>query len=149
MSLAGIRSNRGDAYQRSVAVYWIVNMLTKDEIVSVQVDSVGLPGEAELVYGDDIVLINKDGNKNYIQAKVNQTDHHYWRLSDRVLREELLSAKKQLLADSSCLFYFYSRTPFGVFQRFIEEVSLYSKLNEFKRVAAQNVQTVFASCRFS
>lgn len=144
MSLAGIRSNRGDAYQRSVAVYWIVNMLTKDEIVSVQVDSVGLPGEAELVYGDDIVLISKDRNKTYIQAKVNQTDHHFWRLSDSVLREELLSAKKQLTLDPNCLFCFYSRTPFGVFQRLIEEACLFSGLAEFKSVAAQNVKTVLA-----
>lgn len=145
MSLAGIRSNRGDAYQRSVAVYWIVKMLTKDEIVSVQVDSVGLPGETQLVFGDDIVLISKERNKIYIQAKVNQTDHHFWRVSDSVLREELLSAKKQLAADPNCLFYFYSRTPFGVFQRLIEEVCLYSELAEFKKVAAKNVQSVFTS----
>ncbi len=119
-------------------------MLTKDEIISVQVDSVGLPEETELVYGDDIVLISKDRNRTYIQAKVNQADHHFWRLSDSVLKEELLSAKKQLTVDPNCLFYFYSRTPFGVFQRFIEEACLYSGVAEFKRVAAKNVKTVLA-----
>jgi hypothetical protein len=40
MSLAGIRSNRGDTYQRSVALSLIVEMLLDENITGLQVDAV-------------------------------------------------------------------------------------------------------------
>ncbi|MFK5950094.1 MAG: hypothetical protein QM500_15125 [Methylococcales bacterium] len=144
MSLAGIRSNRGDTYQRSVAIHFIVEMLLGDEIEGVQVDSVAIPGNDELIFGDDIVIFKADGKKCYIQAKVNQTLHHLWSITDSVLKKELLAAREQLLSDTSGEFHFYSRTPFGDFQRFIEEVKLYSDYPAFIRVSAKKHQVVLA-----
>jgi hypothetical protein len=137
VSLQGIRSNRGDTYQRSVALYWVVKMLLKNNISGVQVDVVATPGIEEHVYGDDIVVLFDDGNRDFIQAKVNQKDHQYWSLSDLVLKKELLAAKQQLLLDENCRFYFYSRTPFGVLQRLVEEASLYSDVVVFERESAK------------
>jgi hypothetical protein len=138
MSLAGIRSNRGDHYQRSVALYWIVNMLTDDNIIGIQVDSVSLPNEDIQVFGDDIVVLQRDGKKIYIQAKVNQPKHQEWRLSDTTLRKELCAAKKQLLQDNDCEFHLYSRTPFGELHRLVEEINLYPDYPAFVRESANN-----------
>ena len=135
MSLAGIRSNRGDTYQRSVALYLIVEMLLDGNIAGLQVDAVALPNENYLIYGDDIVITFSDGKKRFLQAKVNQSNHQFWSLTDAVLKKELISAKNQLLADPSCDFYFYSRTPFNVLQRLVEEVNVYPDHQSFHRVA--------------
>ena len=143
MSLAGVRSNRGDAYQRAVALYWAVQMLLNDELEGIQVDSIGLPDKDTLVLGDDVVVLFRDGHKNYIQAKVNQRNHQYWKVSDPVLIKELISAKEQLVSDNSCEFHFYSRTPFGVFQRFVEEVKLYPNYIAFLSRSAKKHQTIF------
>jgi len=135
MSLAGIRSNRGDTYQRSVALYWVVDMLLDEKVTGIQVDAVSLPDEDYLIYGDDIVVLFKDGNKRFVQAKVNQADHQYWKLTDAVLKKELISARNQLLVDPECDFYFYSRTPFYLLQRLIEEAKLYNDYQSFLSAA--------------
>jgi len=137
MSLAGIRSNRGDTYQRSVAVYWIVRMLLDENIAGLQVDSTALPNENYLIHGDDIVILFNSGKKCFIQAKVNQSDHQHWKLKDTVLKKELISARDQLLVDPNCDFHFYSRTPFGPLQRLVEEANLHSDYQAFLRVGPQ------------
>ena len=138
MSLAGIRSNRGDTYQRSVALFVIVDMLLNENITGLQVDAIALPNEKYLIYGDDIVIIFNNGDKRFLQAKVNQPNHQYWKLTDTVLKKELISARNQLLVDLSCGFYFYSRTPFGTLQRIVEEANLYPDYQAFQRVAPKN-----------
>jgi hypothetical protein len=137
MSLAGIRSHRGDTYQRSVALYWIVEMLVDENISGIQVDAVALPDEDYLIYGDDIVILFSNGHKRFLQTKVNQTDHQYWKFTDTVLKNELISARDQLLVEPDCDFYFYSRTPFNMLQRLIEEANLHPDYRSFLRVAPQ------------
>lgn len=137
MSLAGIRSNRGDTYQRSIALYWVVEMLLDENIAGIQVDAVALPDEDYPIYGDDIVILFSNGHKRFLQAKVNQSDHQYWKLTDAVLKKELISARDQLLVEPDCDFYFYSRTPFNQLQRLIEEANLYPDYQSFLRVAPQ------------
>ncbi|MDA3822681.1 MAG: hypothetical protein PF450_08760, partial [Bacteroidales bacterium] len=61
----------------------------------------------------------------------------YWKLTDTVLKKELISARNQLLVDLSCDFYFYSRTPFHTLQRIVEEANLYPDYQAFQRVAPQ------------
>lgn len=135
MSLAGIRSNRGDTYQRSVALHHVVEMLLDENIAGIQVDAVALPDEDYFIHGDDIVILFNNGSKRFLQAKVNQTDHQYWKLTDTVLKKELISARDQLLVELDCDFYFYSRTPFNLLQRLIEEASLHPDYQSFLRVA--------------
>ena len=137
MSLAGIRSNRGDAYQRAVALYQVVAMLVNDNITGIEVDALALPQYHSPIYGDDIVILFEDGTKHFIQAKVNQTKHQNWKLTDAVLKKELNSAKLQLLVDDNCRFVFFSRTPFGPLQRLVEERHLYSDYLAFEQQAPQ------------
>ncbi|WP_269620260.1 hypothetical protein [Zhongshania sp. BJYM1] len=108
-----------------------------ENIAGIQVDAVALPDEDYLIYGDDIVILFSNGNKRFLQAKVNQTDHQYWKLTDTVLKKELISARDQLLVEADCDFHFYSRTPFNLLQRLIEEANLYPDYQSFLRVAPQ------------
>lgn len=142
MSLAGIRSNRGDTYQRAVAIHFVVEMLLGNEIEGIQVDSIAIPGEDHAIFGDDIVLLKAGGKRCYVQAKVNQTDHHPWRITDSVFKKELIAAKEQLLSDELSEFQFYSRTPFGDFQRVIEEIRLYPDYPAFQRTSANKHKRV-------
>ena len=43
MSLAGVRSSRGDYYQRTVATHWLVQMLLEGSINMLQVDAISVP----------------------------------------------------------------------------------------------------------
>lgn len=142
MSLAGIRSNRGDSYQRAVALNFIVKMLFDEDIIGIQVDAIATPNSDIHVYGDDIIVSYKNGNSVYIQAKVNQKNHHYWRLTDDTLKKELVSAKEQLQQENLSQFHFYSRTPFGKLQRLIEEVDLFISFATFKRDATNGHKEV-------
>jgi hypothetical protein len=142
MSLAGVRSNRGDAYQRAVALNWVVQMLVEESVEGVMVDVIAIPGEDYSIYGDDVVILHPKNFKSFIQAKVNQTNHAAWDLKDPVLKKELVAAYKQLSASTTCDFYFYSRTPFGALQRVIEEVNLYPDYADFKRQDIKKHQKV-------
>lgn len=135
MSLAGIRSNRGDAFQRSIALYHSIQMLVDENIIGVHVEALVLAGEDSIVLGDDIVILYKDGIKHFIQAKINHSKHELWKLTDPTLQKELISARDQLLSDKSCEFHFYSRTPFGAFQRLVEEINLYQDYNAFLKAS--------------
>ncbi|NQZ11547.1 MAG: hypothetical protein HRT35_30725, partial [Algicola sp.] len=145
MSLAGIRSNRGDKYQRAVALHQVVMMLIDDDIAGIEVDAVSLPEYDERIYGDDIVIIFNDDKKHFLQAKVNQAKHQNWQLTDAVLKKELNAAKLQLLADDNCQFLFYSRTPFGPFQRLVEESHLYFDHQTFEKEAPQGQKDTLSS----
>ncbi|WP_444935856.1 hypothetical protein ACJJIW_17185 [Microbulbifer sp. JMSA004] len=142
MSLAGIRSNRGDAYQRAVALNWVVQMLTGEKVEGVMVDVIAIPGETYSIYGDDIVVFYPHDRKAFIQAKVNQPNHLCWRLSDSVLKKELIAAYKQLSSTPSCDFLFYSRTPFADLERVIEEVNCYPDYAAFVRQGIKKQQQV-------
>jgi len=113
-------------------------MLLDEKIAGLQVDVIAIPDNNYFIYGDDIVVLFENGNKHFIQAKVNQSNHQYWKLTDSILQKELISARNQLLVDPYCEFYFYSRTPFSTLQRVIEEAILYTDYSAFLRVAPQN-----------
>ncbi len=137
MSLAGVRSNRGDEYQRSVAIFWVIKMLSDSDIQAVEVDAISTLSEG-IQFGDDIVIYYISGNKTFIQAKVNQKKHQYWRFSDDTFKQELIAAGSQLQADASCECHFYSRTPFGDFQRLVEEFSCHHNYQVFTESAPIN-----------
>lgn len=105
MSVAGIRSNRGDSYQTLVAFHWALSVLVDSDYVWLEVDSV-----ASLV--DDIVIGRADGTTICCQCKKNQPDFSAWSISD--LSDELKKAREQLVIDSSAEVRFYSRGSFGM-----------------------------------
>lgn len=104
MSIAGIRSNRGDVYQTLVAFDWALTVLSDTDYQWLEVDSV-----AYLV--DDIVVSKTDGTKIACQCKKNQPDFKAWAIAD--LADELEKASRFLAKNEGAEVRFYSRSNFG------------------------------------
>ena len=111
MSIAGIRSNRGDGYQTLVAFDLALTVLTNDEYQWIEVDSTSLDASGKPVSVDDIVLGKTDGTLICCQCKKNQPNFKAWSVSD--LGDELVKAALFLNVNSSSRVRFYTRGPFG------------------------------------
>lgn len=104
MSIAGIRSNRGDIYQTLVAFEWVLSVLADPEYEWMEVDS-------SSHYVDDIVIGKSDGSLICCQCKKNQADFRAWSLPD--LKDELEKAALELSNSTTAQVQFYSRSDFG------------------------------------
>jgi hypothetical protein len=111
MSLAGIRSNRGDGYQTLVALDWALTILSDPEMQWIEVDSVTYTV-------DDVVVGKIDGTQICCQCKKNQIDFKAWTIAD--LAEELGKASRLLAINKKVQVRFYSRSPFGALAKLRE-----------------------------
>jgi hypothetical protein len=104
MSIAGIRSNRGDGYQTLVALDWALTVLSDPDFQWIEVDSA-----TYLV--DDVVVGKADGTLICCQCKKNQIDFKAWTIAD--LADELDKASCLLVNNQNAEVRFYSRSEFG------------------------------------
>jgi len=111
MSIAGIRSNRGDGYQTLVAFGWVLTILSDPDYEWIEIDSVSL-----LV--DDVVVGKTDGTLICCQCKKNQIDFKDWTIAD--LEDEIDKAAKLLSTNKNAEVRFYSRSPFGALRKLRE-----------------------------
>ena len=114
MSIAGIRSNRGDVYQTLVAFDWALTLLSDQDFKWLEVDSIRYSV-------DDVVVGKSDGTFIACQCKKNQTDFKSWSISD--LADELEKASGLLASNQSANVRFYSRSNFGLFAKLKEHSS--------------------------
>jgi tetratricopeptide (TPR) repeat protein len=110
MSIAGVRSNRGDSYQTVIAIEWVVEMLLDEKIASIEVDTTEMVGNRPASV-DDIVVRYSDGHSTYIQCKKNQTDFKDWSAKD--LGAEFMKAAALLQGEPKADVVFCSRSSFG------------------------------------
>jgi hypothetical protein len=104
MSIAGIRSNRGDVYQTLVAFDWTLTVLSDPECLWLEIDSI--------TYSvDDVVVGKADGTLIACQCKKNHPDFKAWSISD--LADELDKASSLLGKNQNAEVRFYSRSNFG------------------------------------
>ena len=104
MSIAGIRSNRGDGYQTLVAFDWALTVLSDPDCLWLEIDSI--------TYSvDDVVVGKADGTLIACQCKKNQTDFRAWSIAD--LADELDKASSLLGKNQNAEVRFYSRNNFG------------------------------------
>ncbi|MDO8989475.1 MAG: ATP-binding protein [Sideroxyarcus sp.] len=104
MSIAGIRSNRGDGYQTLVAFDWALTVLYNPDYLWLEIDSV--------TYSvDDVVVGKADGTQIACQCKKNQIDFKAWTIAD--LADELGKACNLLTNNQNAEVRFYSRNNFG------------------------------------
>lgn len=111
MSIAGIRSNRGDGYQTLVALDWALTVLSDPHYQWVEVDSVSY-------VVDDIAIGKSDGSIICCQCKKNQTDFKYWTIA--TLADELEKAAELLANSNNIKVRFYSRSPFSTLAKLRE-----------------------------
>lgn len=104
MSIAGIRSNRGDGYQTLVAFDWALTVLSDPDCLWLEIDSI--------TYSvDDVVVGRTDGKLIACQCKKNQTDFKAWSIAD--LADEFDKAAYLLSKNQNVEVRFYSRNNFG------------------------------------
>jgi tRNA uridine 5-carbamoylmethylation protein Kti12 len=117
MSIAGIRSNRGDYYQTLVAFDWALYVLTDPKYQWLEIDSTSN-------YVDDIVVGKDDGSLICCQCKKNQIDFKAWSLSD--LADELEKAAIELDQSKTTQVNFFSRSNFGAVNKLKEFATIFS-----------------------
>jgi hypothetical protein len=64
LSLAGVRSNRGDGYQTLVAFDWALSILADDTYYWLEVDSTSLDASEAPLSVDDVVVGRSDGRQH-------------------------------------------------------------------------------------
>lgn len=111
MSIAGIRSNRGDHYQILIALDWAISVLADDKYRYLEIDSTARYGGDGPVGVDDIVIACADGTLIACQCKKNQQDCKDWSVAD--LGPELTKAARFLADNPGSRVRFYSRSNFG------------------------------------
>ena len=128
MSRAGKYSSEGDEYQLQIALHWCIELLLCDKINYMAIDVITVPTSLSNieVEVDDIFIEYNDGKRIFIQAKKNETNHSKWNLSNPILKEEIKKAYQQYLNNGSTSkdkIYFYSATPFGNFQKIVNDIT--------------------------
>ncbi|WP_341317487.1 ATP-binding protein [Paraburkholderia sp. IMGN_8] len=136
MSLASVRSSRGDNYEILIAARWAIRMLSGVDIERVTVDSTELDVSGEFVVVDDVVVASRNGKRTYCQCKKNQTDFDSWKVAD--LADDLKKAAKQLTRDSQGAVVFYSAVPFGEMQKLQEHSNAFPDSDSFRISLAAN-----------
>ena len=104
MSIAGIRSNRGDIYQTLVAFRWALIVLDDPDFQWLEID-------ATTWLVDDVVIGKSDGCIICCQCKKNHPDFKQWSMAD--LKNELDKAALVLTRNQQATVRFYSRCAFG------------------------------------
>ncbi len=133
MSIAGLRSNRGDIYQTLVAFDWALFVLTDPQFEWIDVDSTHYAV-------DDVVIGKSDGTIICCQCKKNQPNFRAWSLSD--LSDELEKAAKTLENYSNINVRFYSRGEFGPLAKLREFAICYScEVNYLKAMTTEHTDT--------
>lgn len=123
MSIAGIRSNRGDNYQTLVAFGWALSVLSDPEFQWLEIDST-----TYLV--DDVVIGKSDGSLICCQCKKNQPHFNAWSISD--LADELDKASLVLAKNQETQVLFYSRSEFGVLAKLREYSTGYGNETDYR-----------------
>ena len=135
LSLAGVRSNRGDNFQTLVAFDWALSILTDDKYQWLEVDSTSLDGNGATLPVDDIVIRCIDGSMICCQCKKNQKDFKPWSISD--LGDELTKAALFLTTNTDSQVKFYSRNDFGALAKLREHSRTQPDCQAFLRSLSQ------------
>lgn len=141
MSVAGVRSNRGDAYQVAVAMKEALYLIGREEgRCSLELDSTQLMADGSKISVDDIVVRYDDGSLVCIQCKKNQPNFEVWDVAG--LADELIKTARLLLAEPTATVRFFSRADFGDLGRLVEFARVIGVGNEpaFEAGMAKNLR---------
>ncbi len=133
MSVAGIRSNRGDIYQTLIALDWALTVLSDPEFQWLEIDSTTYPV-------DDVVIGRSDGSLICCECKKNQADFSAWSMAD--LSDELYKASLVLARNQQDQVCFYSRSNFGALAKLQEYSTLHDNEADYhKQLTKEHTKT--------
>jgi hypothetical protein len=108
MSIAGIRSDRGDYYEILIAFKWALDILSDPVCEWLEINST-------TYRVDDVVIGKTGGSLICCQCKKNQPNFKAWTIKD--LADEIGKASEDLLKFKQAKVHFYSRNNFGPIQK--------------------------------
>lgn len=136
MSITGIRSNRGDVYQTLMALDWALTVLSDQNYLWLEIDSI-----TYLV--DDVVVGKADGSLIACQCKKNQVDFKAWTIAD--LSDELDKAFCLLINNQNAEVRFYSRNNFGDLAKLREHSSTQNDESSYRASLSKEHQATDAA----
>lgn len=138
MSLAGVRSSRGDAYQVCVAMEWAIQMIKDVRINWMELDSTRLIASGVPVPVDDLIVGWNGGDETCFQCKKNQPGYEAWTVDD--LEDDLKKAAVHLVADPHATVRFCSRGDFGDLARLADRARQMPDLASFMTGLPKNLE---------
>jgi hypothetical protein len=138
MSLAGVRSSRGDTYQVCIAFEWAIRMIKDASIAWIELDSTRLIAEDTSAPVDDIIIGWVGGKETCCQCKKNQLKFEAWSVDD--LKDDLAKAADHLVASANATVRFYSRADFGNLGRLAERARQVPNVAAFNKGVPKNLQ---------
>lgn len=129
MSIAGIRSNRGDIYQTLIAFDLALTVLDDQKFEWIELDSTAYAV-------DDVVIGKHDGSIICCQCKKNQANFSAWSTTD--LNDELDKAIQTLTQNKQTQIRFYSRSEFGDLAKLKEHATSYSNETDYRKHLTKN-----------
>lgn len=132
MSIAGIRSNRGDGYQTLVALEWALHVLSDRDFEWIEVDSVSYSV-------DDVVIGKSDGTQICCQCKKNQPNYKEWTIAN--LADELDKASSLLASNKNAEVRFYSRSPFSTLAKLREHSTTQANAASYQSSLSKELRT--------
>ena len=143
MSLAGVRSNRGDTYQVCVAMDWAIRMIKDRGIAWLEIDSTRMIGGCVPAPVDDVIVGWAGGKETCCQCKKNQPGFAVWEVGH--LEDDLQKAAEHLMLDPNARVDFYSRGDFGDMARLTDRAAQMPDLAAFMKDVPKNLQTALAA----
>ena len=118
MSLAGVRSNRGDGYQTLIALDWTLTIILNSTYQWLEIDSTSLDAIGQPIAIDDVVIGLTNGQLIGCQCKKNQPNFESWKIKE--LGDELKKAGQFLRDNTNARVVFYTRGNFGAIAKLRE-----------------------------
>ncbi|WMJ09397.1 ATP-binding protein [Nitrosomonas sp. sh817] len=140
MSLAGVRSNRGDAYQTLVAFDWALSILSNDKYQWLEVDSTSLDAKGKPIAVDDVVIGLSDESTICCQCKKNQPDFKPWSVAD--LGDELAKAAQFVANNPKSQVIFYTRGSFGALAKLREHSTTQPNKTAYQKSLTKDHQKI-------
>ncbi|WP_423708764.1 dsDNA nuclease domain-containing protein [Undibacterium sp. WLX3042] len=96
MSAPGVSAQRGYRFQDYVALYYTLELLRDSDLLSVEVESTGLPESENELHVDDVIVSYRTGRKRFVQIKMTAEGMTTWNMKSLQQKGELEKIVQQL-----------------------------------------------------
>ncbi len=144
MSLeSGGRADKyGNQYENRYLAKLLLRLIS-EEIVSVEVEPLGVEGE-----GVEFISTDAHGNQNYYQCKASNTTHSSWAMSDLQRHNVFKRSKRHVESGSQKYYYFISPLQYGELDELCNRARTNSSAQDFLEYQLNNpkIKAVFSEC---
>lgn len=123
MSVNGKNAQRGFQFQAVVGLSYALDLLIDKDLMTVDLESTGVPKSTEVIFVDDIVLSYRQGYKRFVQVKLSAEGAATWNMNALHRKGELGKIVKQLRSRSADFVELICPDGFGDLDRLKADVS--------------------------